>query len=139
MSYAKLRGDFSLATTQRFTASADVSDGDLVVENDRVGIAFDDTANGAEGIMIVATDGKGILMPKTTGAISRKMHLHARRLIISEPASQAAKGTAGGKLDVTAALPEHFAASMEALGFEESQSDASPLRDETPERTPAQK
>ena len=74
-----------------------------------------------------------------TGAISRKMHLHARRLIISEPANQAAKGTAGGKRDVTAALPEHFAASMEALGFEESQSDASPLRDETPERTPAQK
>ncbi|MEL6706003.1 MAG: DUF2190 family protein [Bacteroidota bacterium] len=76
MSYAKLRGDFSLATTQRFTASADVSDGDLVVENDRVGIAFDDTANGAEGIMIVATDGKGILMPKTTGAISRNARVY---------------------------------------------------------------
>ncbi|MEO0872321.1 MAG: RluA family pseudouridine synthase, partial [Pseudomonadota bacterium] len=53
-----------------------------------------------------------------TGAISRKMHLHARRLIISEPSNQAAKGTAGGKLDVTAELPSHFAASMEALGFE---------------------
>ena len=78
-----------------------------------------------------------------TGSISRKMHLHARRLIISEPANTAAKGTAkktgGGKLDVTAALPEHFTASMEALGFEEAQSDASPMRDEAPERTPAQK
>ncbi|MEO0689847.1 MAG: RluA family pseudouridine synthase [Pseudomonadota bacterium] len=74
-----------------------------------------------------------------TGSISRKMHLHARRLIISEPSNTAAKGTAGGKLDVTAELPEHFAASMEALGFEESQSDASPMRDEAPERSPAQK
>ncbi|MEO0871302.1 MAG: RNA pseudouridine synthase, partial [Pseudomonadota bacterium] len=74
-----------------------------------------------------------------TGAISRKMHLHARRLIISEPSNAAAKGTAGGKLDVTAELPPHFAASMEALGFEESQSDASPMRSEAPERTPAEK
>ena len=70
-----------------------------------------------------------------TGAISRKMHLHARRLIISTPEN---KGT-GGKLDVTADLPEHFAASMEALGFEESQSAAAPMRDEAPERTPAEK
>ncbi len=70
-----------------------------------------------------------------TGSISRKMHLHARRLIISTPES---KGT-GGKLDVTAPLPPHFAASMEALGFEEGQSDASPMRDEAPERTPAEK
>ena len=74
-----------------------------------------------------------------TGSISRKMHLHARRLIISEPANPAAKGAAGGTLAVTAELPEHFAASMEALGFEERQSDASPMRDEAPERTPAQK
>jgi len=74
-----------------------------------------------------------------TGTISRKMHLHARRLIISEPSNTAAKGTAGGKLDVTADLPEHFAASMEALGFEETQSDASPMRNEAPERTPAEK
>ncbi len=74
-----------------------------------------------------------------TGAISRKMHLHARRLIISEPSNKAAKGTAGGKLDVTAELPAHFAASMEALGFDESLSDAAPMRDETPERTPAEK
>ena len=71
-----------------------------------------------------------------TGAISRKMHLHARRLIIGTPES---KGNAGGKLDVTADLPEHFAASMEALGFDENQSDASPIRDEPVERTPAEK
>ncbi len=53
-----------------------------------------------------------------TGAISRKMHLHARRLIIDAPE--------GGKLDVTAELPKHFATSMESLGFDEGMSDAVP-------------
>lgn len=71
-----------------------------------------------------------------TGAVSRKMHLHARRLIITEP--KAGEGT-GGKLDVTAELPPHFAASMEVLGFDPSLSDASPLREETPEKTPEEK
>ncbi len=70
-----------------------------------------------------------------TGSISRKMHLHARRLIIATPES---KGT-GHRLDVTADLPPHFKASMDALGFEESQSKADPMRDEAPERTPAEK
>jgi 23S rRNA pseudouridine955/2504/2580 synthase len=45
-----------------------------------------------------------------TGAISRKLHLHARRLRIDHPD--------GGRLDVTAALPEHFAASIGSLGFD---------------------
>jgi 23S rRNA pseudouridine955/2504/2580 synthase len=53
-----------------------------------------------------------------TGSVSRKMHLHARRLIIDHPNGQ--------KLDVTAELPEHFAASMAQLGFDEGLSDASP-------------
>ncbi len=53
-----------------------------------------------------------------TGSISRKMHLHARRLIIDHPD--------GVPLDVTASLPEHFAASMEQLGFDEGMSDAEP-------------
>lgn len=66
-----------------------------------------------------------------TGAISRKMHLHARRLIITEPD--------GGTLDVTAELPEHFAASMEQLGFDPAASDASPLRDEPPPRSREEK
>src|SRR5690242_12473950 len=61
-----------------------------------------------------------------TGSVSRKMHLHARRLIIDHPD--------GDKLDVTAPLPEHFAASMVQLGFDESLSDASPT-DGRPERT----
>ncbi|HEY0958577.1 MAG TPA: RluA family pseudouridine synthase [Novosphingobium sp.] len=53
-----------------------------------------------------------------TGSISRKMHLHARRLIIDHPD--------GAPLDVTAPLPEHFAASMAQLGFNEDDGDALP-------------
>ncbi len=71
-----------------------------------------------------------------TGAVSRKMHLHARRLIITEP--KAGEGS-GGKLDVTAELPPHFAASMEVLGFDPGISDAAPLREETPEKTAEEK
>jgi len=55
-----------------------------------------------------------------TGSVSRKMHLHARRLIIDHPD--------GNKLDVIAELPEHFAASMAQLGFDERLSDASPTQ-----------
>ena len=70
-----------------------------------------------------------------TGTISRKMHLHARRLIIDEPGE---KGRDGGTLDVTAELPDHFAASMESLGFDPGLSDAAP--DEgPPEPTRAEK
>ena len=65
-----------------------------------------------------------------TGTISRKMHLHARRLIIDEPG--------GGKLDVSATLPEHFAASMEQLGFDENASAAEPDTG-PPEMTPLEK
>ncbi|WP_338466703.1 RluA family pseudouridine synthase [Novosphingobium sp. ZN18A2] len=50
-----------------------------------------------------------------TGSISRKMHLHARRLRIEHPE--------GDHIDVTAPLPEHFAASMEQLGFDEADGD----------------
>lgn len=71
-----------------------------------------------------------------TGAVSRKMHLHARRLIITEP--KAGEGT-GGKLDVTAELPPHFAMSMEVLGFDPALSDASPLREDITEKTPEEK
>lgn len=71
-----------------------------------------------------------------TGAVSRKMHLHARRLIISEPAT---KDGSGGKLDITAELPQHFAASMEVLGFDQGLSDAAPLRDDSNERTGEEK
>ena len=66
-----------------------------------------------------------------TGSVSRKMPLHARRLIISQPG--------GGQLDVTAELPEHFAATMEQMGFDLSLSDADPLREEAPPKTKAEK
>ena len=59
-----------------------------------------------------------------TGSISRKMHLHARRLIIHAPE--------GGKIDAIAELPEHFAASMEQLGFDQSLSSADPLTYDQP-------
>ena len=56
-------------------------------------------------------DGKyGGLDAFLTGSISRKLHLHARRLRIDHPD--------GGRIDVTAELPDHFAASMASLGFD---------------------
>ena len=59
------------------------------------------------------------------------MHLHARRLIIEAPG--------GGKLDVTADLPEHFAQSMEQLGFDPALSEAGPVATPPPERTKGEK
>lgn len=66
-----------------------------------------------------------------TGSISRKMHLHARRLIIDAPK--------GETIDVTAELPEHFAQSMEQLGFDITQSEAGPVASPPPERNRAEK
>jgi 23S rRNA pseudouridine955/2504/2580 synthase len=64
-----------------------------------------------------------------TGAISRKLHLHARRLRIDHPD--------GGQIDVTAELPEHFAATIESLGFDPLLGEQLPLDEvkysETPE------
>ncbi len=45
-----------------------------------------------------------------TGGISRKMHLHARRLIVDHPD--------GGVLDIAADLPPHMADSFAMLGFD---------------------
>jgi 23S rRNA pseudouridine955/2504/2580 synthase len=45
-----------------------------------------------------------------TGGISRKLHLHARRLKIDRPG--------GGSIDATAELPDHFRQSLETIGFE---------------------
>jgi 23S rRNA pseudouridine955/2504/2580 synthase len=66
-----------------------------------------------------------------TGSVSRKMHLHARRLIIDAPK--------GGKLDVTAELPEHFAATMDQLGFDLALSDALPAKAPPPPGRAAKK
>lgn len=54
-----------------------------------------------------------------TGGISRKLHLHARRLKIDEPR--------GGVIDVTAELPPHFAESLATLGFEAMAGDMLPI------------
>lgn len=51
-----------------------------------------------------------------TGTISRKLHLHSRRLRIDHPD--------GGALDISAPVPEHFAASLDALGFDPLLGDA---------------
>ena len=71
-----------------------------------------------------------------TGSISRKMHLHARRLIIDAPKDS--KG-GGGTLDVTAELPEHFAASMEQLGFDQNAGAAEPEKGPPPPSREAKK
>ena len=54
-----------------------------------------------------------------TGGISRKMHLHARRIRIDHPD--------GGRVDVVAELPHHFAESLAHLGFETELADALPI------------
>ncbi|MEO6432510.1 MAG: RluA family pseudouridine synthase [Sphingomicrobium sp.] len=54
-----------------------------------------------------------------TGGVSRKLHLHARRLRID--------GIDKGKIDVTAELPPHFAESLTMLGFEPMSGDMMPL------------
>ncbi|UIJ46664.1 RluA family pseudouridine synthase [Sphingomonas cannabina] len=64
-----------------------------------------------------------------TGGVSRKMHLHARRIRIDHPD--------GGKVDVSAELPEHFAESMAMLGFDLALGDR-PLAEEAPPPTKAQ-
>ena len=64
-----------------------------------------------------------------TGGISRKLHLHARRLRIDAPE--------GAKIDVTAELPAHFAESLAMIGFEPMAGDMMPL--DTPPPGPAEK
>jgi 23S rRNA pseudouridine955/2504/2580 synthase len=55
-----------------------------------------------------------------TGGISRKLHLHARRIRIDAPG--------GGKIDVTAELPAHFSESLAMLGFDSAAGDAESVR-----------
>jgi 23S rRNA pseudouridine955/2504/2580 synthase len=61
-----------------------------------------------------------------SGSISRKMHLHARRLIIEHPD--------GDQIDVTADLPEHFANSLAQLGFDQADGDTEIIVPVLPER-----
>ena len=59
-----------------------------------------------------------------TGGISRKLHLHARRLRVDHPD--------GGQIDVQAELPQHFADSLASLGFEQMLGDQLPLDEKLP-------
>jgi 23S rRNA pseudouridine955/2504/2580 synthase len=53
-----------------------------------------------------------------TGGVSRKLHLHARRIRIDSPT--------GGKIDVTAEPPSHFAETLAMIGFDISAGDLPP-------------
>jgi 23S rRNA pseudouridine955/2504/2580 synthase len=63
-----------------------------------------------------------------TGGVSRKMHLHARRIRIDHPD--------GGRIDAVADLPTHFAESLAHLGFDPAAGDALPFDEPKPSETP---
>ena len=63
-----------------------------------------------------------------TGGISRKMHLHARRLRIDGPD--------GKPIDRQAELPDHFAESLTTLGFDRLAGDSLPLDEPDPAKLP---
>ncbi len=87
----------------------------------------------ATGTPIVGDGKYGGQLCFLTGGVSRKMHLHARRLVISLPD--------GGKLDVKADLPVHFAETLETLGFDPRDADLpdaepmAPVKKKSPRRT----
>lgn len=64
-----------------------------------------------------------------TGGVSRKMHLHARRIRVDTPDGEA--------IDVTANLPDHFAESLEMLGFDLATGDRLPLEKPAKSADPA--
>jgi 23S rRNA pseudouridine955/2504/2580 synthase len=59
-----------------------------------------------------------------TGGISRKLHLHARRIRIDAPDK--------GVIDVVAELPTHIFESLATLGFDASAGNALPLEHKPP-------
>ena len=50
------------------------------------------------------------------GGVQKKLHLHARRIVMPHPG--------GGTLDVTAPLPPHMVQTWNLLGFDETEADA---------------
>ena len=66
-----------------------------------------------------------------TGGISRKLHLHARRLKI--------EGLDGKPIDYTAELPAHFAESLATLGFDRMAGEMLPLDNPDPAKLPETK
>jgi 23S rRNA pseudouridine955/2504/2580 synthase len=69
----------------------------------------------ATGTPIVGDGKYGGQASFLTGGVSRKMHLHARRLVIALPD--------GGVLDAKAELPPHFAETLATLGFDARDAD----------------
>ena len=65
-----------------------------------------------------------------TGGISRKLHLHARRIRIDAP---------DGVIDVTADLPPHIAETLSMLGFELMHGESLPLDEPKYSQTPEAK
>ncbi len=61
-----------------------------------------------------------------SGSISRKMHLHARRIRVDHPDGAGN----GGRIDVTAELPRHIAESIASLGFDAAAGDALPQEED---------
>lgn len=82
----------------------------------------------AMGFPIVGDGKYGGVDAQLTGGISRKLHLHARRLRIDAPDKQV--------VDVTAELPDHFEQSLEMLGFSRLAGDMMPLDRPDPATTP---
>lgn len=77
----------------------------------------------------IVGDGKyGGKLAFLTGTVSRKMHLHARRLRIDHPD--------GGLIDVTADLPPHFRETLDDLGFDIETGDVLTLDDVKFSQTP---
>ena len=66
-----------------------------------------------------------------TGGISRKLHLHARRLKV--------EGLDGKPIDQTAELPAHFAESLATLGFDRMLGEMLPLDNPDPAKSPETK
>lgn len=72
----QLKGFYSDATPQSFTATADQSAGDVVVDQTRVGVVLADVLDTETGVLIVGTDARGIEMPKATGAIAKNAKVY---------------------------------------------------------------
>ncbi|MCA1652860.1 MAG: RluA family pseudouridine synthase [Sphingomicrobium sp.] len=86
---------------------------------------------GAIGHPIVGDAKYGGAEAFLTGTVSRKMHLHARRLRVD--------GLDGKPIDVTAELPPHFAETLATLGFEAMAGDMLPLDTPDPAKSPVTK
>jgi 23S rRNA pseudouridine955/2504/2580 synthase len=82
----------------------------------------------AIGLPIVGDAKYGGAEAFLTGGISRKLHLHARRLRIEGPDGRA--------IDRQAELPAHFAESLATLGFDTLAGDMLPLDEPDPAKLP---